>query len=78
MLTVKGTQATTGTESQRRGATGEWRPVVKRTLAGALVFTFRYSVNRRVMDMALGTYAEKGQDGLTLSKPAPRPPSCSA
>jgi integrase len=69
MLTVKGIpKLQPGQKASDGGPRGSGALWVKRTLAGALVFTFRYSVNRRVMDMALGTYAEKGQDGLTLEQ----------
>lgn len=48
-----------------RGSGSLW---VRRTPAGSLVLTFRYAVNRRTIDMALGPYDEAGQAGLTLAE----------
>ncbi len=69
MLTVKGIpKLQPGQKASDGGPRGSGALWVKRTMAGALVFTFRYSVNRRTMDMALGPYDEKGQDGMTLEQ----------
>ena len=67
MLTVKGiARLQPGQKASDGGPRGSGALWVRCTQAGALVFTFRYAVNRRTIDMALGPYDEKGRDGMTL------------
>ena len=69
MLTVKGIpKLLPGQKASDGGPRGSGALWVKRTMAGALIFQFRYSVNRRTIDMPLGPYDEKGRDGITLDQ----------
>ncbi len=69
MLTVKGiAKLQPGQKASDGGPRGSGALWVRCTQAGALVFTFRYSVNRRTIDLALGPYDETGRDGKTLEK----------
>lgn len=52
-------------DSGKRGSGSLW---IKRTRANSLVALFRYSVNRKVVDMSLGAYDETGRAGLTLAE----------
>ena len=69
MLTVKQITALEKgkavSDGGRRGSGALW---IKRTLSGSLVALFRYSVNRKVIDMSLGAFDEKGQSGLSLTE----------
>ncbi len=69
MLTVKQITALEKgkavSDGGRRGSGALW---IKRTLAGSLVAVFRYSVNRKVIDMSLGAFDAEGRTGLSLTE----------
>ncbi len=69
MLTVKEIRAIEpGKAASDGGPRGSGALWFKRTRAGALVALFRYSVNRKVTDMALGPFDESGKAGLSLAQ----------
>ncbi len=69
MLTVKEIRALApgqaATDGGPRGSGALWLKVSK---AGTVSCVFRFSVNRRPVDMALGRYDEAGKVGLTLAQ----------